>query len=90
MYTCLGSSPHIYAVFLFYLYAVMANVKFLTWNVRGLRDKVKRSAIFRLKTYRADIVVLVEMHYWTTPACIHGLDGRIMPPTLLLPEGSRF
>lgn len=41
----------------------MTNIKFLTWNVRGLRDRIKRSAIFEcLKTYRADISVLVETH----------------------------
>lgn len=41
----------------------MADIKFLTWNVRGIRDKLKRTAIFGcLKSYRADITVLVETH----------------------------
>lgn len=41
----------------------MTSIKFLTWNVRGIRDKIKRSAIFGcLKSYRADISVLVETH----------------------------
>lgn len=41
----------------------MANLKFLIWNIRGIRDKLKRTAVFTcLKTYRADITVLVETH----------------------------
>ena len=41
----------------------MTALKFLTWNVRGMRDKVKRSAILAfLKKQRADIMVLVETH----------------------------
>lgn len=41
----------------------MASIKFLTWNVRGIHDKIKRTAIFGcLKSYRADISVLVETH----------------------------
>lgn len=41
----------------------MATLKFLTWNVCGMRDLVKRSAIFSiLKKQRADIAVLVETH----------------------------
>ena len=41
----------------------MASIKLLTWNVRGLGNKVKRSAVFSfLKKQRADIVVLVETH----------------------------
>lgn len=41
----------------------MANLKFLTWNIRGIRDKIKRAAVFAcLKTYRADITILIETH----------------------------
>lgn len=41
----------------------MTNIKFLTWNVRGIRDRFKRTAVFGcLKSYRADIIVLVETH----------------------------
>lgn len=41
----------------------MASIKFLTWNVWGLREKIKRSAALAfLKKQRADVVVLVETH----------------------------
>lgn len=41
----------------------MTNIKFLTWNVRGLRDKVKRTAALTfLKSQKADIIALQEMH----------------------------
>lgn len=41
----------------------MATIKFLTWNVRGIWDQLKRTAVFGcLKSYRADIIVLVETH----------------------------
>lgn len=41
----------------------MAALTFLTWNVRGVRDPIKRSAVFGLlKRQRADVVVLVETH----------------------------
>ena len=43
--------------------STMATIKFLTWNVRGLREKIKRSAALAfLKKQRADVVVLVETH----------------------------
>lgn len=45
------------------LHLPMATLKLLTWNVRGIRDPVKRSAVFSLlKKQRADVVVLVETH----------------------------
>lgn len=41
----------------------MAPLKLLTWNVRGLRDRIKRTVIFsHLKDVCADIIVLVETH----------------------------
>lgn len=41
----------------------MATLKFLMWNVCGVRDPVKRSAVFALpKKQRVDVVVLVETH----------------------------
>lgn len=41
----------------------MAALTFLTWNVRGVRDPIKRSAVFTLlKQQRADVMVLVETH----------------------------
>lgn len=41
----------------------MARLKFLTWNVRGLGDKLKRTAVFSfLKNQRAGVIVLVETH----------------------------
>lgn len=41
----------------------MASIKFLTWNVRGLREPLKRSATFTfLKKQRADVIALVETH----------------------------
>lgn len=41
----------------------MASLKFLTWNVRGLRDKIKSAAVLAfLKKQRADVMVLVETH----------------------------
>lgn len=43
--------------------STMADVKFMVWNVRGLRDKIKRTAVLRyLKGQKVDIVVLVETH----------------------------
>ena len=45
------------------MYGNMSAIKFLTWNVRGLREKIKRSAALAfLKKQRADVVVLVETH----------------------------
>lgn len=45
------------------IHKTLANIKFLTWNLRGIRDKLKRTAVFGChKSYRADISVLVEMH----------------------------
>lgn len=39
------------------------NIKFLSWNIRRIRDKLKCTTIFNnLKLYRADIIVLVETH----------------------------
>lgn len=41
----------------------MTNLKFITWNIRGLREPIKRSAVFSiLKKQRADVVALVETH----------------------------
>lgn len=41
----------------------MASLKFLTWNVRGMREKFKRAAVFTfLKKQHADIIALVETH----------------------------
>lgn len=41
----------------------MTSIKFLTWNVRGLGDKIKRSAALSyLKKQHEDVTVLVEMH----------------------------
>ena len=41
----------------------MPTVKFLTWNVRGLRARPKRNAVLSyLKAQRAEIMVLVETH----------------------------
>lgn len=41
----------------------MGTLKFLTWNVRGLREKIKRSAALTfLKKQHADILVLVDTH----------------------------
>lgn len=41
----------------------MAFIKLLTWNVRGLHNKIKRSAVlFILKKQHADVMVLVETH----------------------------
>lgn len=41
----------------------MASIKILTWNVRGLREKIKRSAALScLQKQRADIIALVETH----------------------------
>lgn len=41
----------------------MMSIKFLTWNVRGLRNKIKRSAALSLlKKQWADVTVLVETH----------------------------
>lgn len=40
----------------------MASLKLLTCNVRGLRDKLKRSGVFSSLKQHADILVLVEMH----------------------------
>lgn len=41
----------------------MTDLKFLTWNVRGLRDKIKRTAALALlKSQKADIIALVETH----------------------------
>lgn len=41
----------------------MASLKLVIWNVRGVRDPIKRSAVFaQLKKQRADVVVLVETH----------------------------
>ena len=51
--------------------STMATIKFLTWNVRGLREKIKRSAALAfLKKQRADVVVLVETH----------VEGRLCRP----------
>lgn len=39
------------------------SLKFLTWNVRGLRDNIKRAAALTfIKKQRADVVTLVETH----------------------------
>lgn len=41
----------------------MADVKFMMWNVRGMRDKIKRTAVLQyLKGQKVDIIALVEMH----------------------------
>lgn len=41
----------------------MATIKFLTWNVRGLRDGIKRTAVLKyLKAHKADVMVLVETY----------------------------
>lgn len=41
----------------------MANVKFVTWNVRGLRNKVKRTAALAfIKSQKADIIAITETH----------------------------
>lgn len=41
----------------------MTSIKFVTWNVRGLRDRVKRTAVLTyLKSQKADITALVETH----------------------------
>lgn len=41
----------------------MASLKLLTWNLRVMNDKIKRSAVFSfLKKQRADIMVLIETH----------------------------
>lgn len=41
----------------------MVSLKFLTWNVRGLRERVKCSATLAfLKKQHTDIIVLVENH----------------------------
>lgn len=41
----------------------MTSVKFLTWNVRGMRDKVKRTtALAFFKSQKADVIALVETH----------------------------
>lgn len=46
----------------------MTTLKLLTWNVRGLSNRVKRSAVFTfLKKQRADVVVLAKTH----------VDGRL-------------
>lgn len=38
-------------------------VKFLTWNVRGLNDRIKRALIFRhLRKLNCDIICLQEIH----------------------------
>lgn len=47
----------------FFIVYIMASLKLLTWNVHGLRDKVKRSAVFSfLKKKHVDNLVLVEFH----------------------------
>lgn len=41
----------------------MLEVKYLTWNVRGLRAKPKQNAVLSyLKTQCADLMVFVETH----------------------------
>lgn len=41
----------------------MMSVSFLTWNVRGVRNKIERTAALTfLKSQRADDMVLVETH----------------------------
>lgn len=41
----------------------MNSLKFLLWNVRGLRNKVKRTATLTfLKSQHADVIMLVETH----------------------------
>lgn len=41
----------------------MASLKFLTWNVHGLRDKLKCTAVFSfLKSQRSDVIVFGETH----------------------------
>lgn len=47
----------------FSLPAIMLEVKYLTWNVRGLRAKPKQNAVLSyLKTQCADLMVFVETH----------------------------
>lgn len=42
---------------------IMPNVKCITWNVRGIRAKLKHTAVLSyLKTQRAEIMVLVDTH----------------------------
>lgn len=41
----------------------MTTIKFLTWNVRGMRDKIKRTAAFAyLKSQKSNVIVLTETH----------------------------
>lgn len=41
----------------------MVSLKFLTWNVQGLRERVKcLAALTFLKKQHADIIVLIETH----------------------------
>lgn len=41
----------------------MTTIKFLTWNVRGMRDCIKHTAVLVfLKLQKADVIVLVETH----------------------------
>lgn len=41
----------------------MPTVKFITWNVWGIRAKPKRNAVLAyLKAQHADLMVLVETH----------------------------
>lgn len=41
----------------------MSSLKFLTWNVRGLRNRIKRTAVLTfLKSQHADIITLAETH----------------------------
>lgn len=41
----------------------MADIKFMMWNVQGMQDKIKRTAVLQyLKNQKVDIVALVETH----------------------------
>lgn len=62
----------------------MASIKFLMWNVHGIRDKVKRSAGFSfLKKQQVDILVLVETHVegWLQMVLKRPWIGRVFHST---------
>lgn len=66
----------------------MAMLKILTWNVRGLGDRAKRTAVLsHLKSQQAEISILVATHL--TGQKHPGSVGRTMLHILPTPVGLR-
>lgn len=59
----------------------MTLVKILTWNVRDVRNKIKRTAVLAyLKAQRANIMALTDARYRPFTVCIEApMDSLGLP-----------